>query len=95
MESGYFGILVFIVFLVVVFVVGYILLVPIKYEQWCIRFCKSEGYVDGFCREASLEGNEIVTIELQENAVVSDAQCLLNPIALSMKELPRCFCRKS
>jgi hypothetical protein len=93
MNSKIFAVFILIVLLGVILVVAYVLLVPIEYEPACTKFCKNEGYSNGFCRQASVEGNEIRKIEMQENANLTDGMCTLNPIALNMKDFPRCFCK--
>ncbi len=93
MDSKYFSVFVLLVFLALLFVVGYFLLVPVEYEDACIRYCQKEGFDTGFCKEVSLKQEEIITQEFLENATFTKGPCLLNPIALEMETTLRCFCK--
>lgn len=93
MNSVFFTTLVFLILLGLIVLMAYLLFVPIENEEGCINYCKNEGYIGGFCREASI-GKEIIEIEAHENANFTGGPCLWNPIALDMERTLRCFCRK-
>jgi len=93
MNSGLFNILIFAIFFILILVVAYVLLVPIKNEKACISYCIGEGFRGGFCLEVSRNSPQVHQIEVKENANLTEGQCLWNHIALDMMTYPRCFCR--
>ncbi len=93
MDSGLFNILIFVIFFILMLVVAYVLLGPIKNEEACVSYCIGEGFKGGFCVKVTIGSPQIHQIEMEENANLTEGQCLWNPVALDMVTYPRCFCR--